>query len=362
MTDFFEIDFLDVETKKSGDAIALRYSIGGSVYIHVVDGGYIENGKTLIDHINQNYNYPRKVDHVVSTHPDHDHTGGLRRVLEEIDVGMLWMNRPWLYAEEIIHRFSRFTNPENLSRALKRSYPNTAELEKIALRKGIPIREAFQGSQIGAFTVMAPKKSRYLEKIVDSEKTGQVAKLFNENALASDRFSQILADIVSGMVNYVRSGWGEERFPGGGTSTENEMSVVQYANICDRRILLTADTGIEGLQEFINYAPQIGLQLPAIDFFQVPHHGSRRNVSTHTLDSILGPRLPYPSNDRFVAVISSAKADTHHPRKSVVRAMHHRGAKVITTENGGVAIGHNAPGRYGWGSAPGVPYPDDQEE
>lgn len=29
MVDFFEIDFLDVESKKSGDAIPLRYSIDG---------------------------------------------------------------------------------------------------------------------------------------------------------------------------------------------------------------------------------------------------------------------------------------------------------------------------------------------
>ena len=27
MSDFFEIDFLDVESKKSGDAIPIRYSI-----------------------------------------------------------------------------------------------------------------------------------------------------------------------------------------------------------------------------------------------------------------------------------------------------------------------------------------------
>lgn len=29
MPDYFELDFLDVETRKSGDAIAMRYGIGG---------------------------------------------------------------------------------------------------------------------------------------------------------------------------------------------------------------------------------------------------------------------------------------------------------------------------------------------
>lgn len=41
MTDFFEIDFLGVENKKSGDAIAIRYQHAGTTTIHVVDGGGI---------------------------------------------------------------------------------------------------------------------------------------------------------------------------------------------------------------------------------------------------------------------------------------------------------------------------------
>jgi len=39
MTDFFEIDFLDVESKKSGDAVPMRYSINGIQRIHIRDGG-----------------------------------------------------------------------------------------------------------------------------------------------------------------------------------------------------------------------------------------------------------------------------------------------------------------------------------
>ena len=33
MAEFFEIDFLDVETKSSGDAICVRYELGGETYI-----------------------------------------------------------------------------------------------------------------------------------------------------------------------------------------------------------------------------------------------------------------------------------------------------------------------------------------
>lgn len=36
MADYFEIDFLGVETAKSGDAITLRYSVNGNAGVHVV--------------------------------------------------------------------------------------------------------------------------------------------------------------------------------------------------------------------------------------------------------------------------------------------------------------------------------------
>lgn len=69
------------------------------------------------------------------------------------------------------------------------------------------------------------------------------------------------------------------------------MSVVQYANLHGHRILLTGDAGRAGLAEAADYAPFAGLALPGIDRFQVPHHGSRRNVSTEILDRWLGAQL-----------------------------------------------------------------------
>ena len=107
MSDFFEIDFLDVETNKSGDAIALRYEVGGRSYIHVVDGGFQDTGNKLAEHIKKFYGAPKRIQHVVATHPDGDRAGGLRNVLEEFDVGALWMLRPWLYTDELLGQLQR---------------------------------------------------------------------------------------------------------------------------------------------------------------------------------------------------------------------------------------------------------------
>src|SRR5207245_2759983 len=118
-------------------------------------------------------------------------------------------------------------------------------------------------------------------------------------------------------------------------SAENKMSVIQYSYLCGERIVLTGDAGVDSFSEAAAFAPVVGLNLPGINRFQGPHHGSRRNVSTEMLDQWLGPRLsakPARGQEPFTAIISSAKADEQHPRKSVIRGLIHRGAKVIATE------------------------------
>jgi hypothetical protein len=122
--------------------------------------------------------------------------------------------------------------------------------------------------------------------------------------------------------------WGSEKFSSEATSVENEMSVIQYMTLCGD-------------------APLVGLSLPEIDKFQVPHHGGRRNLSTEILDRWFGPPLDRPlpnGQERFTVAISSAKEDSDHPRKAVLRAMRHRGAFILTTE-GKRSRCRNRPGR-----------------
>jgi len=363
MDDYFEIDFLDIESSKSGDAITLRYRLNGTSVIHIVDGGFQDVGKKIVKHVQGYYDYPSYIDHVVATHPDGDHAGGLRTVLQEFRVGALWMLRPWLYADEIIHRFSRFTSVDNLRRRLKEIYPNIAALEAIAIDRNIPIHEPFQGANIGIFKVMAPTKSRYLDLIVESEQTPESVEEKQPSSLAEVLIS--LEKAAAKAISFIKAAWGVEVFSPEETSAENEMSVIQYATLCGYKILLTADAGRSGLMEAAEYAPYAGLTLPGIDRFQIPHHGSRRNVSTEILDIWLGPRshtMPLVGEEKFQAFVSSAKDDKDHPRKSVVRAFIHRGGKVFATEGKCLRTEENAPPRHGWVPAPFLIYPEEQEE
>ena len=83
------------------------------------------------------------------------------------------------------------------------------------------------------------------------------------------------------------------------TSASNETSVVQYAELEGKRILLTADVGPEGLEEAADYAVKRGFLRPHI--IQIPHHGSRRNVcmsghSTSLGKPVCGPVTASPSD------------------------------------------------------------------
>ncbi|KQU95506.1 competence protein ComEC [Mesorhizobium sp. Root102] len=360
MADYFEIDFLGVETKKSGDAITLRYEKDGATYIHVVDGGYATTGEALRDHIVAHYGNPQFIDHVVATHNDGDHARGLIAILEHFEVGSLWMLRPWLYAEEIIGRFETYTSVDRLRSALRSAYANLTALEDIAIRKGIQIREPFQGAAIGAFRVMAPTRARFLDLVVTSNKTPE-AKV--EEVASGGIFTTLLEKAITA-VALIRAAWGAEAFPAEDTSNENEMSVVQFAEMCGEKILLTADTGRDGLAEVIDYAPMAGLTLPGINRFQVPHHGGRRNLTSDLLDSILGPRLENPPvQGHFTAIISSAKEDEDHPRKVVMRSVIHRGANLHMTEGRDIrSSSADAPARNGWSALTPATYPDEYEE
>jgi hypothetical protein len=130
---------------------------------------------------------------------------------------------------------------------LKEIYPNIAALEEIAEHHGIPIFEPFQGAKIGAFTVMAPTRSRYLDLIVQSERTPESVEEAKKGALTAA--DTLLGKVAAKVVAFVKAAWGAEVFSPEDTSAENEMNVAQYANLCGKKILLTADTGRTGLQK-----------------------------------------------------------------------------------------------------------------
>jgi hypothetical protein len=353
MADYYEIDFRQVHTSKSGDAICIRYQIGQYWYVHLVDGGYSTTAPEIADFIRGTYR-TAQIDNMVVTHPDRDHAEGLAPILEEFDVRALWLLRPWAYAAELLPYFHRYQSLDALVKRLRDEYPFIYELEKIAIRRNIPMFEPFQGAKIGAFTVLAPSRARYGQLVIQSDKTPQIAGV---GILTG------LMQAAAPLIRFVKAGWGSERFSNEPTSVENEMSVVQYAVLCGDKIVLTGDAGRDGMTEAAGYAQNVGLMLPGVNKFQVPHHGGRRNLSTDVLNWWVGKPLQRQAaagQELFTAMISAAKEDPNHPRKAVVRALLHRGAFVLDNLDRAAIVQKNSVRTFT--TVQNVPYPDEQEE
>ena len=141
------------------------------------------------------------------------------------------------------------------------------------------------------------------------------------------------------------------------------MSVVQWAEVCGRKVLLTGDAGVRALSEAREGGAVLGLSTEGVDWFQVPHHGSRRNLSSDVLDDWLGQKLAEPPNGASApAIISANRNDNEHPKKAVVRALIHRGRRVIQTKGTLCTSTDGAPTRAGWTAATPLEYPEDQED
>jgi len=362
-----EVEFLAVgEGCRAGDAIVIRYGEVNAYKLMVVDGGTAETGKNLVAHLKGQFGENVTLEHVVLTHSDADHASGLREVLREIPVANLWLHIPWLLADEAIHLFkSKKWTKETLSAAIKKEYDIVSELVDIAAAKQhTHIYYPFQGSQIGPFRVLSPRRTTYLHLLPQFEKTPepdqQVLEAANmwigkaPNGLLRELFEKARAKVS----NWWPETWSEERLQDGGlTSASNESSVVLYADTGDgRRMLLTGDAGVNALWWSIHHAKEHGHVLKAFTFVQIPHHGSRRNVGPTVLNELLGPIRPEGSNSHFTAFVSAPKEDDQHPRKIVLNAFIRRGGRVLATQGQNKVHWGGFPPRPGYVAVEPLPF------
>lgn len=355
----YEIDFLAVgDGKRSGDAIAVRYGSPGAYRIMVVDGGNKESGQALVDHIKGYYNSTR-VDYLVNTHPDTDHASGLEVVMENLQVGEAWVHQPWNYPEKIINWFKdgRIT-VDSLRERLQDALYHAYRIEELAKAKHVPVYEPFQGSKIGDFHVVSPSRDWYLDIIAHFDKT-PVPK----TTPPSGGLRQMATVLTEKVRAWLDERWDFETLKDGEeTSYDNESSVILYAYLAERGILLTGDAGVEALTRTAAYLESFNIDLPnSLKFIQIPHHGSRHNVGPSILNRLIGPRLQYGTGSSRTALVSAgAKSDTH-PRRVVTNAFRRRGTKVIAAKGISIRHHHNMGTRSGWSDAAEVPFYDKVE-
>jgi beta-lactamase superfamily II metal-dependent hydrolase len=362
----YEIDFMPVGAgERSGDAIAIRYADpGGPFRVMVVDGGDKAAGQALVNHIRYFYGTNR-VDYVVNTHPDIDHASGLEVVMEEMEIGELWLHRPWHISEHIRNWCSdrRYT-PAGFRQRLCDALCHAHRLEGIAVERGIPIGEPFTGARIGdRFWVASPSTDWYVNIVHHFDKTpntkAPLPKLgwmpLGQGGIIERAAGFTLAEIAQ--VGTVQEWWDYETLPvAPETSFDNESSVVLYGFLDGEGVLLTGDAGVQALNQAVDWLESQNVNPRQwVKVMQVPHHGSRHNIDPPTLDRILGPRRALNA-PREVIAMASVGATSEHPRKVVTNAFRRRGAEVFTAKGLGLRHYRGLSDRANWTPAPALPF------
>lgn len=336
----FEIDFLRVGTGNA-DAICIRYTVPGGYFVHVVDGGYTGTADTILDHIDRYYGRGWYVNNMIVTHADNDHAAGLVGVMESRRVDALYMNRPWKWVDMCIHFFHRNYTRDGLVKRMRDAHEHLVKLEEMATRRGIPILDAFQGTRIGPFTVVAPDILRYVALIPDMDKTP--TNYF-------EGVSPIVKAFLEGMEARIDEWWDFETLSNNPApvSASNESSIVQVAEIDGEVILLTGDAGPIALNEAVDYIQANGLWRRYPNLIQVPHHGSRKNVTPTILDRLLGSKMKTQGATYGYAVCSVGSGQDDYPRGQVQNAFERRGYPVYATRDGAICYRSGFPMRKGW--------------
>lgn len=346
----YEVDYIPVgEGEKSGDAICLRYgNLEGAreeQIVIVIDGGDKKAGEAMVAHIRAHYGTER-VDYAISTHPDGDHASGLCTVLEELDIDLLLMHRPWEHAADIKNSFSdgRWT-ARGLGAKIEKSLKHACELETIATRKRIKIIEPFEGVSTpdGSIRFLGPSKEFYQEMLVHFRSTptpkveGLIGTIFQKDEdavrLIEDTFDIDLLDDDDDS-----------------TSAENNTSAILLLTLGEHRLLFTGDAGKTALHAAITHAEGLGISLAGIRFLDVPHHGSQRNINSKILKKM----------NAATAFISASGENKKHPSKKVINALKKHGADVYVNRKKSL-MHHNGSTR-GWSAATAEPFHAQVEE
>jgi len=348
----YEIDYIPVgDGERGGDAIALRFGnlVGprDEQIVVVLDGGFKESGEQLIRHIKDFYR-TEYINLVISTHPDADHASGLSVVLEKMSIRQLAIHRPWEHAADIKGFFKngKITS-SGLENKLEKALQNASDLEALATKKNIPIIEPFQGITgfNGAVQILGPSEEYYEALLANFRSTPEPKKSLSVFAPIQKAAEEV--------VRRIRDYWHIDILDDDDdtTSAENNTSTIILFNIDGHKLLFTGDAGKTALLKALVYADGLGISLTGMNFFDVPHHGSKRNLNSNILKRM----------NASTAFISAPSESDKHPAKKVTNALKKHGSKVYVNRNDILCHRYNAPDR-GWGMAIEEPFHDIVEE
>ena len=160
-----------------------------------------------------------------------------------------------------------------LVKKIRASLETAYDLEKLAIRKGIPIIEPFRGltDRSGCLRVLGPSESFYENLLPQFRGTPEPK---SELGLLKKAFYE-----AKEFIKKIAEKWDFETLDDSGeTSAENDSSTILHLSVDDRNIIFTADAGQPALNEVVDLLESEKFDFSTLNLVQVPHHGSQRNV------------------------------------------------------------------------------------
>ncbi len=312
-------------------------------FVMLIDGGNKKDGEKVIQHLN-NYILPsagkKAPDLIVSTHHDKDHIGGLIQVVEHYgnSIPEIWVNNPAHHlgalAYSHLEESFRSKSGQKQYQVILESLTNLDEFIAIVDKKGIPRYHALYGQNKfnGIIQILGPSEKYYkallpgmdgLEKFVTEEANWAYNSIFGAAVINESLENSSPCPIVD-----------EENET---SATNNSSVILQITARDNQRYLFTGDAGVRAFQDV-----QARTSLDSIYWLDVPHHGSRRNLSVDLIDT-MKPK----------ACFISAEGSNKHPRRALVNCLRKHGASVYSTHKSGNIWYHagNFPARADYSTA-----------
>ncbi len=294
----FEIAMLSLG--RADSLLVTRWDEWGPTRV-LVDGGRRGHADTVRAFLEEHE--VARIHHVVCTHYDDDHAGGLVELIkdESLRFGKAWVHVPGWHVDraEAENALSQVAGLEKARTAIKSLRTSDALLAAIEDR-GLSHEEPFSGSRIGFMTVCGPSESFYEELVGDFEDADKI-KMSN------------LREIVTEAV--LKSAAGDGLLESPPARAENDSSVILSAVYGGKTYLFTGDAGPQALER-----AKDSCEIANCRWMQLPHHGSRNNI-TAALVEHFAPRTAYVS----------APGGEDHPHRAVVDAFKEVGARVYST-------------------------------
>ncbi|KOP38236.1 hypothetical protein DBB36_19855 [Flavobacterium sp. WLB] len=295
----FVIDFVYVG---DGDGIVIwARNPNESDIVLFLDGGNQGFGSKIVTHYKKwikPHLYQNRRIAFINSHPHADHINGLIELVKELGEEMTWgiYNDPVKFISEELReniRQSALRKEDADIEHLYKSFQKIQELndlcEKFNIERIEALSDVFNYNKV---KIVSPSREFYKSKVqlftnIDFLKKVDYSKSFTEVNETDELLKP--CQVV------------DEK---NDASPENLSStVIELIDSNNKRYLLTSDAGVESFDDM----EKNGFSTENLFFVQLPHHGSRRNISTNWIGKF-DPEM----------FIISAEGNIKHPRKAVL--------------------------------------------